>query len=415
MDLPTAADVGRELRRLRVSAGETQAHTAAAIGVSRANLAQWEGGKYLPSEQNARQLDDHFRSGNALLSLAEAARGPHGQSPVAFATVNSVETASSLATVFQQVGRSLLARLTRDDQGRPVGWRHNLQTDRHVTAFSTACGIKAMLLIGEPYVDLTALRTSLLDMREAGHGLWVGRTGSLRPETVALALDALFRIGAPMAVDEAIDLARRSLDQLSRTRPYLLSTVLQTVLRLRPDDPLADELIDDLLATRLVFDGTPLWPEKKEPGLARPEASVVHTARAVVALRDVTHRSDVAEAVEQAETWLIGLTRPDDGVTEDLVRPVPGSPATTRVLIRHFTSAWVVQALSGAASYVPLARFQNALRTLWERYSPDLGLWAWGNGDLPIWMTLDSVAALRAAALTLATPPLSPPGDGRNT
>jgi hypothetical protein len=81
------------------------------------------------------------------------------------------------------------------------------------------------------------------------------------------------------------------------------------------------------------------------------------------------------------------------------------------VTIRHFTAAWVVQALSGAAWTVPVVRLHAALRIVWSRYDRDLGLWAWGNGDLPIWMTLDSVTALRGAALAMATPPLSPPGD----
>jgi hypothetical protein len=198
------------------------------------------------------------------------------------------------------------------------------------------------------------------------------------------------------------------LDDVSRTRPYVLAAVLQTVLRLRPDGPLATELVDDLLAARLEFDGHLLWPEKNEPGLAKPESSAVHTARAVVALREVTGRGDVDDAVGQAVAWLVGLTKPDDGVTEELIRPVPGSPATTRVLIRHFTSAWVVQALSGVASDVPVSRVHSALRVIWERYNPDLGLWAWGNGDLPIWMTLDSVTALRTAALVVAAQLLNP-------
>lgn len=70
----TASGVGRELRRLRKAAGETQAETARIIGVTRANLTQWETGKYLPSTHNARQLDDHFRAANALFTLVETDR-----------------------------------------------------------------------------------------------------------------------------------------------------------------------------------------------------------------------------------------------------------------------------------------------------------------------------------------------------
>ncbi|HYS39520.1 MAG TPA: helix-turn-helix transcriptional regulator, partial [Pseudonocardiaceae bacterium] len=52
-EVVTSADFGHELKRIRRQRGETQGQSAAAIGVSRANLTQWETGKYLPSAQNA--------------------------------------------------------------------------------------------------------------------------------------------------------------------------------------------------------------------------------------------------------------------------------------------------------------------------------------------------------------------------
>jgi hypothetical protein len=70
----------------------------------------------------------------------------------------------------------------------------------------------------------------------------------------------------------------------------------------------------------------------------------------------------------------------------------------------------VVQALSGVPD-VPASRIHSALNTLWSRYNREISLWAWGNGDLPVWMTMDSVIALRSAALALAASPVSPPGD----
>src|ERR1700749_2974100 len=92
----TAVDVGRELRRIRLAVGETQAQSARAIGVSRANLAQWEPGRYLPSTRNARQLDAHFDAGNTLVNLVDAARSPQDHGPAAVASANSLAMASSL-------------------------------------------------------------------------------------------------------------------------------------------------------------------------------------------------------------------------------------------------------------------------------------------------------------------------------
>jgi transcriptional regulator with XRE-family HTH domain len=404
--------VGRELRRLRVAIGETQAQSAQAVGVSRANLAQWESGRYLPSESSAQLLDEHFHAGNALVELVTTARSPHSRPPAAVANTNIAGTSTSLLDVFHQVGHALNGYLIRDDDGTPRGWRHNLQKDQHLSALSTAYGVKAMIVVGEPYVDFAAISKSLFAMRSP-EGDWRGRSGASRPEIMAAVLDALFRMGTTMSVDKALSLTEQSLDEFSRTRPYLLSTVLQTVSRLRPDSALTVGLIDDLLRTRLDFDGTLLWPEKVEPGLALPEPSAVHTARAVVALREALpahDRDDVRDAIELAVQWLVTKNRPDDGVFEELIRPRPDGHGSTRVAIRHFTSAWVVQALAGMDA-VPLSRMHSALRILWARFDHSLGLWAWGNGDLPIWMTLDAVTAAHVAALTMAGSPVGPPGD----
>ncbi|MBB5857261.1 helix-turn-helix domain-containing protein [Amycolatopsis umgeniensis] len=411
----TASDVGVELRRLRKTAGETQAQTARIIGVTRANLTQWETGKYLPSVPNARQLDDHFRAANALFTLVEKARSPQDHNPPALGDAGAVDTSRSLLQVFRTVGARLAAHVIRDDDGKPLGWRHNLQKTTGPKALSTAYGINAMLVVGDPYIDLHTLAEDLYRL-QAEHD-WRGRAGGKRPETTASVVDALFRTST-MSADEGLDQLERSLDPYSRTRPYLLSAVLHTAVRLRPDAPLTDRLIDALLAARLDFDGARLWPEKNEAGLVAPEASVVHTARSVVALRDVLSsredRNDVRDAADEATQWLIDRSHSDDGVAEDLERPRPDGEGTTRIIIRHFTAAWVVQALA-TAPLLPLPRLNRALGTLWERYDAEQGLWAWGSGDLPIWQTLDAVTALRAAAFAVAAPPLSPPGTPGTT
>ena len=405
----TPEDVGRELRRWRKALGETQAESAAAVEVSRPNLAQWETGKYLPSEENARRLDDHFRAANALYRLVEAARAPQERSVSAAAGV-VVGRTRSLAEVFHGVGRALVENLIYDDADKPLGWRHNLQTGSAPTPLSTAYGISALQQVGTPYAGLHSLVERLYAMR-LPHG-WQGRSGGNRPEVTAAVLDALFSAGTAMSADEALNMLEGSLDNFSRTRPYILSCALHTAVRLWPDASLTGRLIDDLLATRLDFDGTFLWPEKHEPALVLPEPSVVHTARAVTVLhevlRDRADRDDVREAVEQATEWLISRTHPDDGVEEGLTRLKPGERSTTGVVIRHFTSAWVVQALVGDP-LVPVVRLNRALHMLWSRYDTRSGLFAWGSGDLPIWMTLDAVTALRAAALAVVEPPLSPP------
>jgi DNA-binding XRE family transcriptional regulator len=408
-DQPTSTAtnaVGPELRRLRRRLGHTQATVAAAIGVSRANLTQWETGKYLPSQDNARALDDYLAAAGALHTLIEAARAHGSATPPAPGGTGAV----SLLDVFHRVGTSLRDAVGRDERGRP-GWQQNLQQDRPPSVLSTAYGIKAMVVVDEPYMDLNALANSLLEMLDDIEG-WSTDPESLRPEIVPIVVDALFRVGTPMPLDDALARLEASLDdEFARNRPYLLATALQTVSRLRPDSPLADRLVDDLLATRLDDRGTLVWPEKNEPGLALVDPSVVHTARAVVALHDVLRnedRSDLADAVEQATRWLIDRTDPDHGVAEDLARPDTGDSPESRISIRHFTAAWVLQALALSTGPVPSARLRSSVDILWGRYDHAVGLWRWGNGDLPIWMTLDAITALRTAALSLPEPPLRP-------
>lgn len=401
---PTSAGadaVGPELRRLRRQRGVTQAVVAAAMGVSRANYTQWETGRYLPGPEKARALDDYFGAGGAIASLVEAGHPATAAGP-------------SLLHVFHRVGASLRDAIGHDDRGRP-GWQQNLQQDRPPSVLSTAYGIKAMVVVDEPYVDLDALAASLLAMLDETE-VWSADPQSLRPEIVATVVDALYRVGTPMPIDDALTRLEASLDdEFARNRPYLLATALQTVTRLRPDAPLADRLVDDLLATRQDHRGALVWPEKREPGLALVEPSTVHTARAVVALRDVLRnrdRTDLTDAVEQATRWLVDRTDPDHGVAEDLARPDAGDLPEFRRSIRHFTAAWVVQALSLAPQPVPAHRLRAPLDLLWGRYDAAVGLWRWGNGDLPIWMTLDAITALRTAALTLTAPPVRPVLEG---
>ncbi|MEV6445214.1 helix-turn-helix domain-containing protein [Amycolatopsis sp. NPDC051716] len=400
----TAEQVGAELRRLRKAAGQTQADVARIVGVSRANLTQWETGRYLPSVENARLLDDHFRAANALVELAEAARSP-GQ-----ASAGVLTTGGSLLDVFRRAGAALAQELIRDENGRAVGWRHNLQKRGKQTTLATAYGISAMVVLGEPYIDLHAVVQDLYAKRtEYG---WQGRSEGRRPEVTAAVVDALSQTSTVLSAEEGLESLESSLDDYSRTRPFLLSAALRTSVRLAPDAPLTRGLTDDLLAARLDFDGVPLWGEKKEPRLVAPEPSTAHTARAVVALRALLRtgddRADVRDAVEIGTKWLLDRNHPDDGIMEDLALPQPGGRDAVRVNIKHFTSAWVVQALAEAPQ-VPAVRLSRALSSLWERYEAGVGLWAWGSGDLPIWMTLDAVTALRSAALVFAAPPFLPP------
>jgi hypothetical protein len=48
----------------------------------------------------------------------------------------------------------------------------------------------------------------------------------------------------------------------------------------------------------------------------------------------------------------------------------------------------------------------GALAQVWRNYGGNTAaLWAWDNGDLPIWMTFDAIEALRLTNLALPSHP----------
>ncbi|MBA2696047.1 MAG: helix-turn-helix domain-containing protein [Actinobacteria bacterium] len=396
-------DFAAQLRRHRSERGVTQQTAARGMGVERATLTQWESGRHLPSPEKVRVIDDYYGAGGVLTALAEAARTGTAAQPLPRLLL--------LTNVFAAVGRGLVRHLIADAAGRPLGWCHNLGTGTTPTPLSTSYVIRTLLLLDEAAVDLGPV-ISRVKERQVGGG-WSNRIdGPPRPEVTAVVVDALSRLGADADLAAAWHSLESSIDTVARERPYVLTTVLETAVRIRPDSPFVTRLIDDLLVARKDCGHVLLWPATAAPGIARVEASLVHTARAVTVLKAAqaaVDRPDVDEAVGQAVEWIVARDRADDGVTEILRDP---DSRRLDVPINHFTSPWVLRALAGSEG-VPGPRVQAALTMLWDSYSPIDGLWAWTHdGTLPTWMTYDAIAALRVAALaSFRTPITATPGE----
>jgi hypothetical protein len=203
----------------------------------------------------------------------------------------------------------------------------------------------------------------------------------------------------------------RGLGDFEKSRTFILTTILETSLLLEPGSRLVEVLIDNLLAARRPYGDLLLWPEKAEPLLIAPNPSVAHTARAVRVLASaqaIRPSGQVQDALEQATAWL-AEQRDLHNAYEVTERPVKGG--LELVHIRHFTAAWVVKALVSAGMPTTHPTVSNALAQIWNSYGGDAAaLWAWDNGDLPIWMTFDAIEALRFANLAVpAHPGWSPP------
>jgi len=347
---------------------------------------------------------------NALAQVLVA--GP-GQAPPPLISVGVPQSSlielatSNLSTVqriFEGVASALRERLI-SVEGEPSGWRHNLrQPPRHPTPLATAFGLKSMILLeGHLAEDLIPVVRHLRSGASPGGGFLTTAQRATRPEVTAIVMNALHSADGTASLDAELSAIGRDLGDFELSRPYVLATVLEAVIRVRPHSTLAADLVRQLLASRSAYGPYQLWPEKVlDQAFASPEASVVHTARAVRALTQVQAvraTDEVRDAISQAAAWLAG--NPDlANVSELIDRPLDQDRVEPQY-IRHFTAAWVVKALVSVGFPASHPVVSAALSLLWQSYSDQVHLWVWQNGDLPIWMTYDAIEAIGLSSLAI--------------
>lgn len=401
---------GTELTNTLRTRGKTIEQAATALAVPPAEVARWTAGQDLPPEPESRLLDEYLTARGAIQNLVIELRPKPGRlGPRLVPVALPSPSAPTLLQIFQNVAQALLACLIRDADGKPVGWPRDLrELSGKATPASTAYGIKTLLLLLDDGLttDLTQLAESLQKMALPEGGYKGLEQSGPRPEVTAAVLNALRRIAATEDFDTHIALMESGLGDFEKCRPFILTTMLETSLLLEPGTKLMETLIDSLLAARRPYGDRLLWPEKAEPLLIDPAPSVAHTARAVRVLANVrTMRpsSQVQEALEQAVAWLIEQGDLHNAY-EVIERQIDGG--LEQVHIRHFTAALVVKALVSAGVPAAHPSVSNAVAQTWNSYGGETAaLWAWDNGDLPIWMTLDAVEALRLANLAVPARP----------
>ena len=398
---------GAELTRTLRMRHTTVEQAAAELAVPPADVARWAAGQELPSEPEARSLDEYLTARGAIQNLVIDLRSRPDR-PRLVSVVSPSSAAPTLLQTFQSVAAALRDCLVRDADGRPVGWPRDLRDlPGEATASSTAYGIKTMLLLEDGLAaDLVPVAQSLQKMARPAGGYTGREQSEPRSESTAAALNALRRIAAFEDFDVHVAQMERGLGDFEKSRPFILTTILETSLLLEPGSRLVEVLIDNLLAARRPYGDLLLWPEKAEPLLIAPNPSVAHTARAVRVLagaQAIRPSGPVQEALDQATAWLTEQ-RDLHNAYEATERPVKGG--LELVHIRHFTAAWVVKALVSAGVPATHPTVSNALAQIWNNYGGDTAtLWAWDNGDLPIWMTFNAVEALRLANLALTAHP----------
>ncbi|MBV9206057.1 MAG: hypothetical protein JO037_11775 [Actinobacteria bacterium] len=400
---------GAELTKTLRTRHKTVEQVATVLAVPPGEVAKWTAGEDLPTEPKARSLDEYLTARGAIQNLVIELRSkPDHPGPRLFPVPRPSLSAPTLVQTFESVGKALRSCLIRDADGRPIGWpRYLMELSGRATATSTAYGIRTMLLLEDGLAaDLIPVAESLRKMALPAGG-YAGREQSgARPEATAVVVNALRRIAATEDFDAHIAQMERDLGDFEKCRPFILTTMLETSLLLKPGTRLVEILVDSLLAGRRPYGDLLLWPEKAEPLLIDPAPSVAHTARAVRALAGVQAIRPaglVQEALEQAVAWLIEQ-RDLRSEYEVIERPVDGG--FEPVNVRHFTAAWMVKALVSAGVPAAHPSVSNAVAQIWNSYGGDTAaLWAWDNGDLPIWMTYDAIEALRLAHLAVPARP----------
>jgi hypothetical protein len=379
--------------------------TAAKLAVPPADVARWAAGQELPSEPEARSLDDYLTARGAIQNLVTDLRSrPDRSGPHLVPVPQPSPAAPTLFQTFGNVAQALRDCLVRDAHGKPLGWPRDLRDlQGEATPTSTAYGIKTMLVLEDGLAaDLIPTAENLRKMADPEGGYASRGQHKPRPETTAVVLSALRRITAAENFKKHAVQMEGGLGDFERSRPFILTTVLETSLLLEPGSRLVETLVESLLAARRPYGDLLLWPEKAEPLLIDPNPSVAHTARAVRTLASVQAIQPsipVQEALDQAAAWLIEQ--------RDLHNAYEATERGSEMVhIRHLTAAWVVKALVSVGVPATHPTVSSALAQVWKSYGGDAAaLWAWDNGDLPIWMTFDAIEALRLANLAVPARP----------
>jgi hypothetical protein len=318
---------------------------------------------------------------------------------------------------FQRVAGALRGSLLQT--ANESGWPQDLREGSSpATKLSTAYGLKIMLAV-EGYLApdlIPAVR--FLRIQDEGGGYSARSQGAPRPEAIADVLRTLHRLDGTADYRVLIALMKKGLSKFERTRPFVLASVLETSVQLGTDAELTVSLVTDLLDARRSYGDHMLWPEKAEDTLVAPIPSIAHTARAVWALAQVRAAGsrgggppdgapEIGAALADAVSWLAEPHEDLGNVSEVIDRQLTvgvEAVGVEPVYVRHFTAALLVKAL--AAGGVPATHpvFVAALARMWRAYSPEAGLWRWRNGELPVWMTMDAVDALRLASFSTKLP-----------
>jgi len=281
--------------------------------------------------------------------------------------------------------------------GEGAGWCHYLGSygqPQSTSALSTAFALRTLMLVGNAQVNVPLHEVcEWLRGKANADGGWSAQTQGLisRPEVTAIVASTLTRIEGK---DDAVERASRSIEDVIRsgsdlaifTNTYVLSTIVEEAPYLSLSTETVTNLLTRLLnGAMLIGEDEYCWAESLERQ-SRESPSTALTARAVLAIQAVDQMATVPSSaatpiLRGALKWLDSASLANEATS--VVRlPAPGRQELNAP--RHFTAALVALGLwqAGLGHTEPARR---ALSISWERH--DGGLWYWGSGDTPTYVT----------------------------
>ena len=157
----------------------TVEEAAAELAIPPADVARWATGEELPSEPEARSLDEYLTARGAIQNLVTDLRSrPERPGPRLVTVPQASPVAPTLLQTFGDVAASLRDCLVRDADGRPLGWPRPAGPVGPGDGVPTAYGIKTMMLLEDGLAaDLVPAAQNLQKMARPTGG-YTGREQS---------------------------------------------------------------------------------------------------------------------------------------------------------------------------------------------------------------------------------------------
>ncbi len=329
----------------------------------------------------------------------------------------------NLQELLQHTEKSLLRHLRHqklEAKRIKVGWSHLLDHN-HVSTIATAYGLRILNLTG-----LTQPRSrcavddavaTLLAMRNENDGGWTSSSQLIKNSQIEPTAFVILGLqhwvnentlkSAGQALENLLDVDD---DPVSGSHLYTISIAIQALLVANPSSPKIAKLVE-LIKSSAFFDerghscywsSLAVTKAHNSFGQRSVRPSVLHTALAVLTLRQVHNATDGAMGATKSDllSAINWIAQQDDwsNITEDINREHDDGLCT--LVIKHFTATWAARAILISNEILITDRIQKLINEL--ATGADQGLWNWGSVHHPIWATHDALETLKTYAFITA-------------